>query len=269
MTKCVASNEGGKAHMKKMLLSILIVVLIGSSSVFADETQDITWGEFMAQHGIMLDEQSKVSYTKLSSDDIVTYSDNGNSTVWVKNVLSNGEAEEYLITGLDLAKDEIQPVYFNANLNARASFLRTFVPSELQNAPILLFVRTELTVHPSNPGYINPRSITFSYSINGNQFVAAPLISCIYDVHGQPIYGNDPEVPANGWFGYNGINVYYQVQCSVASPTAEISYSASKTYPSGHYIAWAYGFGDTLISVSGQISTTSGVKNFSFETWAH
>lgn len=47
--------------------------------MFAGETQDITWGEFMAQHGIMLDEQSEVSYTKLSSDDIVTYSDNGNS----------------------------------------------------------------------------------------------------------------------------------------------------------------------------------------------
>ena len=246
-----------------------MVVLIRSNSIFADEIKNLTWEEFMMQHGIMLNEQSEVLYTKLFSGNIMVHFDDGESVIVVKNLLTDGKMEEYLITGLDFVNDEIQPVCFNANSNARASFSRTFVPSELQNAPILLFVRTELTVHPTNPGYINPRSVTFSYSINGNQFVAAPLINCIYDVHGQPICGNDPEVPAIGWFDYNGTNVYYQIKCSVASPTAEISYSASKVYPNGHYIACEYGFGGTSIAVSGQITTTSGVKNFNFETIAH
>lgn len=259
-------------YIKKRLCSVItamILLICSTVFVFASETEEVTWGDFLTQHGITLGEQPEVSYTTVSTGSIMTYSDNGSSAVRIKNPLSNGEVEEYLIVGMELADDEIQPTSFTANANARNTFLRTIVPSEIQNAPILLYVRTEYTMNANNPGCLNPKSITFSYSINDSTFISAPLISCIYDVRGKPIYGNDPEVPAYGWFGYDGISVYYQVQCSVASPTAEISYTASKTYPSGHYIAAAYDFGQDTISVSGQISTTSGTKNFSFQTFSH
>lgn len=242
-----------------------LICLMWSCYVYANNHTESDIYAFMQECGIDINETTEWKYAVVGENEdslSILNSNNLSNSLFVCTENAEGEVTESLIVGLEEQGMNFVPVDFETSNSLARDGHWNYVPSELNQAPIILIVQTHYTHRDGYSTIINPSGFTVRYnrSTEGNSTASVVNVTGVYEVAGPPFYGLtsiNTDVPGYPYV-WQFDRVEYLLERTFNSMTEGVSYTATKVFPEGYAMKVDSGLGFTRMTTYGQVITTSG-----------